>query len=277
MNLDISRPEAARQGEQAIAILREGAYTAPSGRRVEIAGDVRRAVAETCEMRPWDEVGGQEDASRAPIGILVVNGTSLACARKLAEDGHVPLVLNFASAKHPGGGFRSGARAQEESLARSSALFACLDGREMYRHHQAQHDPMYTSWMIHSPRVPVFREDLSGELLEEPYQVTFLTAPAPNAGVVLERDPERKSEVERVMRERVARVLAVCAAFGHRRLVLGAWGCGVFDNDPRIVADAFATELEGRFAGRFDRAVFAVLDRSREREKIGPFEARLLR
>jgi uncharacterized protein (TIGR02452 family) len=260
--------------EQALAIIREGAYIAPSGRRVDIRGAIDRAVADTRELRPSDEL--RELVTPGSTQVSVVNGTSLASARAIAQGGHVPLVLNFASARHPGGGFRSGARAQEESLARSSALFACLEGRQMYTHHEAQHDPMYTSWMIHSPSVPVFRDD-AGELLEEPYAVSFLTAPAPNAKVVLEREPGRKAEVERVMRERVARALAVCAAFGERRLVLGAWGCGVFDNDPRIVADAFGSELEGRFSRRFDEVVFAVLDRSHGREKISPFEERLLR
>jgi uncharacterized protein (TIGR02452 family) len=275
MNAEISRSEAARMGEQAIAIQREGGYVAPSGRRVDIAQAIERAVASTSEVRPWDPVESPAGDPRN-ARIRVVNGTALASAKEIAQSGHVPLVLNFASAKHPGGGFRSGARAKEESLARSSALFACLEGREMYRHHQAQHDPMYSSWMLHSKDVPVFRAD-SGELLEEPYAASFLTAPAPNAKVVLERDPHRRGEVEHAMRERVARALGLCAAFGQLRLVLGAWGCGVFGNDPGIVADAFASELEGRFRGQFDEVVFAVLDRSQKLETFSPFESRLLR
>ncbi|CAM5555897.1 TIGR02452 family protein [Streptomyces avidinii] len=47
---------------------------------------------------------------------------------------------------------------------------------------------------------------------------------------------------------------------GYRRLVLGAWGCGVFRNDPEQVAEAFRGLLAGRFAGAFDRVVFGILD-----------------
>ena len=56
-----------------------------------------------------------------------------------------------ASAKHPGGGFLGGARAQEESLARSSGLYACINGNPMYDHHKAHGDAMYTDYAIYSP------------------------------------------------------------------------------------------------------------------------------
>jgi uncharacterized protein (TIGR02452 family) len=47
-------------------------------------------------------------------------------------------------------------------------------------------------------------------------------------------------------------------------VVLGAWGCGVFRNDPAQVADAFRTLLGpgGRFARSFEHVVFGVLDRT---------------
>ncbi|WP_346742766.1 TIGR02452 family protein [Spongiactinospora sp. TRM90649] len=73
--------------------------------------------------------------------------------------------------------------------------------------------------------------------------------------------PER---IKTALRERAGRVLAVAAHHGARRLVLGAWGCGVFRNDPREVAEAFHGHLTGGggFGGGFERVVFAVWDRS---------------
>jgi len=133
---------------------------------------------------------------------------------------------------------------------------------------------MYTSWMIHSPGVPVFRDDESGELLETPYACSFLTAAAPNAGVVLATEPTRTGELEHVLSERVARVFAIAAAHGHRNLVLGAWGAGVFRNDPAVVARAFQTELDGTYRGVFEQIVFAVLDATEERRFIRPFVER---
>jgi uncharacterized protein (TIGR02452 family) len=144
----------------------------------------------------------------------------------------------------------------------------------MYAHHRSTSDCMYSDWMIHSPGVPVFRDDETGALLEDPYDCAFLTSPAPNAGVVLQREPSRGDEVARVMISRVGRALAICAAEGHRHLVLGAWGCGVFANDPGVVARAFGAELAGAHAGIFEEVIFAVLDWSDERRFIRPFAER---
>lgn len=273
-----SRADAKRQGLEAVTITRAGGYVAPSGRRVNIASAVAAAIAASRDYLPDATVAaparGPADA-RSKTSIRVANTTSLAVARAMASQaGPAPLVLNFASAKNPGGGFLNGARAQEESLARSSALYACLEKSGMYAHHRASGDCLYTDWMIHSPAVPVFRDDESGALLEEPYAATFLTSPAPNAGVVLQRDPSLHDEVDRVMIARVRRALAICAAEGHRRLVLGAWGCGVFANDPAVVAGAFGAELDGAYAGVFEEVVFAVLDGSPERRFIRPFVER---
>ena len=65
------------------------------------------------------------------------------------------------------------------------------------------------------------------------------------------------------MRQRAELVLAAGLAHGIDCLVLGAWGCGVFRNDPKLVATVFADLLRpGKFAGAFEQVVFAVFDRS---------------
>ena len=67
------------------------------------------------------------------------------------------------------------------------------------------------------------------------------------------------ADVPAVLLRRATRVLAIAAAHGHRTLVLGAWGCGVFRNEPAVVAGAFADAL--RTVDRFDHVIFAVHDR----------------
>jgi uncharacterized protein (TIGR02452 family) len=205
--------------------------------------------------------------------IRVVNATTLATARALQASrgpGRVAL-LNFASARNPGGGFRAGSQAQEESLARASGLYACLERMgEYYEANRNQRSCLYTDHMIYSPGVPVFRDD-EDRLLDEPWPVAMITAPAPNAGAVRANEPRNATQIREVLRRRIGYVLALAAYHSHDALVLGAWGCGVFANDPREVADLFAEPLHGagRYARAFAEVVFAVLDRGSE--TIRPF------
>ena len=126
--------------------------------------------------------------------------------------------------------------------------------------------------MIWSPFVPFFRDD-SGALLDSPLLASVITAPAPNAGAVANNEPERLGEVEPVLRRRAAFVLHVAALNGVRRLVLGAWGCGVFRNDPKMVAAAFRDLLRGpgSYSRAFDEVVFAIYDRSKGQSVINAF------
>ncbi|GGW93352.1 TIGR02452 family protein [Streptomyces malachitofuscus] len=256
----------ARETEQIVA---SGVYRAPAGHEVSVAAAIGAAADGTRVFGP-DPV--PVPAFRPVETRFEVTGeSSLQAARRL--EGPVA-VLNFASARNPGGGYLNGAQAQEEALCRSSALHTCLlRAPGYYDHHRTHRDPFYSDRVIHSPAVPVFRDD-RGRLLDEPFTAGFLTSPAPNAGVILRSAPERAPEVPGVLRVRAERVLETAAAHGYRRLVLGAWGCGVFRNDPAHVAAAFRALMEpgGRFAGAFAHVVFGILDRTRDRAVRAAFE-----
>ncbi|MGP4023549.1 TIGR02452 family protein [Actinomadura sp. 3N407] len=273
----MSRHPRRMTAQETVAILERGDYPAPSGRTVSIAESLARAVQGTVLYRP-DELDAL--LRRLPAAepgtttrIEATGETTLAAARRLCAPGTVPFALNFASAKNPGGGFLSGAHAQEEGLARSSGLYESLcSAREYYDFHRAQRDLLYSDHMIYSPDVPVFRDD-AGRLLEEPYEIAFLTSPAPNRGAI--RDAETAGRIPGVLRLRARKLLAVALANGHRRLVLGAWGCGVFRNDPAEVAEVFAEQLRpgGQFADRFEHVVFAVWDTAKGAPRQTAFQA----
>jgi uncharacterized protein (TIGR02452 family) len=265
----MKRSNLASLAEQTLVILKVGQYTNPSGGVVNLGKQLRLAKDGTCSYPPDARVPVPAFADRT-TRIEVVNASTLEAARALADKGHRVAALNFASAKNPGGGWLTGARAQEESLARASGLYAMLLGDPMYDHHRSRKDPLYTTWVIYSPDVPVFRLD-EGQLLDEPYLCSFLTSPAVNVGALRHRD-RRDDEVRRVMQERIERVLGVAAVHGHEVLVLGAWGCGVFQNDPEQIAELFKAALAGRFRGAFTHVVFAVLDSSGKKPCLGPFE-----
>jgi uncharacterized protein (TIGR02452 family) len=268
--MHIDRTRATELGRDTLQILQAGAYAAPSGHIVDLREAIDRARAGTETYTPGRLVSPIADQLHA-TRVTVTNETTLTTAGRLVAAGHRPVALNFASARHPGGGFLSGARAQEESLARSSALYACLEGNPMYAWHQTHRNPFYSEYAIYLPDVPVFRVD-SGDLLDDPYPCSFITCPAVNAKVALERDPACRPAIHSAMTQRIERLLAIAAEHKHEHLILGAWGCGVFGNDPREIAGLFHAALSGPYRGAFEVVVFAVLDWSPERTVIGPFE-----
>lgn len=269
---------------ETVTLVERGAYLAPSGREVQLAAHVAAAKAGTLLYRPGDyealvaELASLGRATR--VRLELTPETTAAAARRLVEVEREARVvaLNFASAKNPGGGFLGGAKAQEEDLARCSALYACqLTQPSFYRANRACASMLYTDHLIYAPDVPFFRDERH-TLLEAPFPVSVITSPAPNAGEAYRRqdgDAARRA-LQDTLRARARHVLAVAAKHEHRCLVLGAWGCGVFRNDPREVADAFAVALEEeRFARAFERVVFAIWERVPERPFLRVFAERL--
>ena len=265
--------------QQTVEIVERGSYQSAAGRVIDITASVRTCVEATEFFTPEALEGLRESILSRPsegfaTSFEVVNETTLAGIARVLADGKGPVAaLNFASAKNPGGGFLNGSQAQEESLARSSALHASLlQAWEFYERHRASPSLLYSDAMIWSPDCPVFRDD-EGALLDEPQLVTFITSPAPNAGAIAENRPEELPHIPEVFRRRSEYVLALAASKGYRRLVLGAWGCGVFRNDPAVVAEAFMDHLrQGAWSRRFERVVFSVFDSSPAGETLAAFQ-----
>lgn len=205
----------------------------------------------------------------------VENISTVEAIRMLAEEGKSEIgVLNFASAKNPGGGFLNGANAQEESLAVSSTLYPTLTAHEeYYRENRAHSSMMYLDYGIYSPEVIFFR-DGTFRLTATPVKASVLTLPAVNMGQVLLKG-ENAEEARRVMRRRMKLALGIFAEQKAKHLVLGAYGCGVFRNDPKDVA-VWWRELLGEGMGRYFASVFhAVLDHSKGQNCIKAFISRL--
>ena len=271
----MNRNKRAQLGKETVEIVERGWYETADGRHVDIAPQVAKCLSATRLYTPTELDALLSSVQRRAGNTIfdVSNETSLSAAQRLVvEHGRVnTLCLNFASAKNPGGGFLGGSQAQEESLARSSALYATLLTQDGYYLANRRFDStLYTDHMILSPGVPVIRDD-AGSLLPEPYALTILTAPAVNAGTVRRNE---RSQVQSTMAKRIAKVLALAASCGYQDLILGAWGCGVFRNDPHEVASLFANTLMtgGPFCNQFATVTFAVLDTTDNRRIIGPFE-----
>ena len=263
--LDIDRETARRLGEEAVRFIEQGWYPATDGQRVALSEAVDEARRRAVSIPPDAELPMPPEESHPLTIVEVANETSLAAARRLVSDGMRPLVLNLADGLRPGGGFLSGARAQEESLCRSSALYATLVGDPMYAAHGRRRLPDSTDWAILSPDVPVFRDD-DGALLDAPWPASFITCAAPYAPGV--GQPASGDLLE----TRIKRLLRIAHAYGFTALVLGAWGCGAFANDPHRTAQDFRRNLEAG-VGAFEHVVFAITDWSTDRRFLGPFAA----
>ncbi len=275
----MSRGLRAKQGQETVGICDRGWYELPGGERVDIRKAVSQCVKNTTLHLPTelqrlaDQL--QPAARSTSTEFHITNETTLAAARRMvcAEGKTKTLALNFASAKSPGGGFLGGSQAQEESLARSSALYPSLISQTgYYEANRVYRSALYTDHMILSPDVPVFRDD-DGEFLPQPYLLSFLTSPAVNAGAVAANSPHLNSQVLPTMKVRLTKLLTLAAVKGYEHLLLGAWGCGVFRNDPVAVANLFAAALldDSRFHDRFASVRFAVLDTQPGARIITPF------
>lgn len=199
------------------------------------------------------------------------------------------VLARLSTFDQPGGGFRNGAKAQEESIARVSSLYASLitpTGSQFYKKDvRSQEGATYSHSMVYSPRVVVFAKD-DGTTLEQPYEISVATSPAVNAGVVREQNLHQdEGKVERAiarivglrfffegtrgiadlsfeMRERMGRILALFENRGDRWLILGSYGTGVFRNAVETVAGIWADLLlreDSRFNGVFERVDFAII------------------
>ncbi len=260
-------------------LIGRGFYQHPDTGTVPIAKSVHRAMEATRSYTPED-LGWLTDLpsrhTRLRTRFEVTAETSLQAARRLTSEGRGAVgVLSFASATRPGGGYLTGATAQEEDLCRCSSLYRCLlQVDDYYAAHRPHCDPLYSHRVIYSPDVPVFR-DRDYALISAPYPVTFLSCPAPNSGQIARDAPERLAQIPGVLTTRSAMILAVAFHSHVGTLVLGAWGCGVFRNAPGEVAAAFKVHLAsgGRFAGRFERIVFAIYDATPERANLTAFKS----
>lgn len=186
-------------------------------------------------------------------------------------------VLNFASATKPGGGFIEGRQAQEEALSRQSALYASLYTQpKMYAYHKNDYNYYYYSdYMIYSPSVPVFRDDKKENLLSKKdlFYASVITSAAPYLKKVKEKsrdfDRRYKSYYERLVLKRIRKIVKLAIYKGNDALVLGAYGCGVFENDPKVISKAFKTVLIDEGFGRYlDIVTFPVMNLSSNNGRV---------
>lgn len=268
--------------KETLRILKEGSYQNRQGQVVNLAAAQAQAVQSSRAWLPEElaELSEQVfEARTSQTQFEVRNETTFEAslrAYQAAKGRHIG-ALNFASARNPGGGVLRGTKAQEEDLARASGLYPCIVQMEdHFQYHRKHKLGLYSDRMIYSPKVPVFR-NAAEQLLDDWYPVSIITSAAANVSSLRQNNPERLQDVPAVMRLRTQKLLALAAYHHIDTLILGAWGCGVFKQEPADMAGYFAEQLlEGPFKNVFPRVMFAVLDNSKEERFISPFRERFI-
>ena len=209
--------------------------------------------------------------SNKPVRIILRNQDTLEAAFELhqhrMEHEKPVLVLNFANPHRPGGGIRAKPGTQEEHLCVKTTLLCSLETEEAWPFYQTNLDcgtQAQTDSILFSPNTMVIRKpDLL--LREDPFPVAIMTVSAPIASRMEESE---LPNLENILNHRIHGMLQAAATEGYSRLVLGAWGCGNFGNDPELVARLFhqvLTESFGpdngyRASDFFNEITMAVMD-----------------
>ena len=265
-------------------------YYEKNGKKIALKLSTKEA--EEVQVFLPDEVA--ENASRKDFDPRFVSGghcvyscenkDSFSLARERLGDSHEfkkddkkILVLNLANPVNPGGGVRHGSRAQEEDLCRKSSLLLSLESKAAWRYYsynRSLNTHMGSDALMITPHVEIIKDE-RGELLDDSVVVSVLTCAAPM--VSRGKEGMSESEYEAMFFNRISGMLKCVAYLGYRHLVLGAWGCGAFGNDARVVSDLFYKALkEMDYNGHgekelFARIDFAVLDRTPQQYNFREF------
>jgi uncharacterized protein (TIGR02452 family) len=248
--------------KETLEILKIGKYYDDINQKIKteysITDDLKKAVEGSILYEPnYNSDQTFEGSNQTCVTIKLE--TTMAAAERLKHN--KTGILNFASAKNPGGGFLTGSAAQEESITRASGLYPCISQMDkMYATNAKDRKCLYYDFAIYSPQVPIIRN--SDDELQKPYNIDIVTCPAVNANVARQRGCS-EDEINETMRRRIDIILTIFAKHGCETIVLGAFGTGVFGNYPDIVAHLFKDALKGEFKNVFKHVHFAITDRQR--------------
>lgn len=193
----------------------------------------------------------QKDSVR-PTEILISALDSVSAIKEYLKEGKRTAVLNFASFKNPGGMFINGSKAQEESLCFESFLYNVLVEMTSYYewNKKNKNRALYKNRGLYSPDILFFKDGLT-------LPCDVITCAAPNLSAGRRYQHVTKEENSEVLRSRIRFVLDIAKDQEVDILILGAFGCGVFGQDAKEVAEIFKEYLATTHRC-FEQVIFAV-------------------
>ena len=253
----------------------------------KLSESVKKATASQKLILEGDHLPEQKKDIYKDAAKVIVSGKRTYEAAAAYKENHVA-VHNFASASNPGGGVVNGASAQEESHCRCSGLYFCLNSPIMwdgfYKPHRDAHDPIHNDDIIYTPGVTVFKTDTaSPQLMNESewYDVDVITCAAPNLlnqpsnrynnGDGNKQVVMKDKDLLALHEKKLRRILEVVLSEGCDTVILGAFGCGAFQNNPEVVALANKNVIKD-YLHAFKNIEFAVYCSPRDDRNFKIFE-----
>jgi len=247
---------------ETMEIARNGYYTSQSGNQVDLPlNEMKNGVYRCCMIHDATTLPFTiADSDQGLAKISVIDQDCLDAAIDVKNQGHNPVVLNMASWTHPGGGYLSGAGAQEESLFRRTNYFQHLVNPDHLPQEKPFHYPIPEFGAIYSPDAVIFRasEKDRYRLLEAPIEMAFIAIPAYHDPPIV--DGRLTDDYARRTRKKIDGILTTAAHFHHDAIVLSAFGCGAFKNPPQHMAELFKEAIQARYLPVFKQIVFAIFD-----------------
>lgn len=221
----------------------------------EYASQIQESVQNTIVYSPDHHFVKRQTPEYDQMLLTVEDADSVtAIFQEIQNNGKIA-VLNFASYKNPGGMFLQGSRAQEECLCHESFLYNVLSANSDYYQWNSLHKnrAMYMNRALYSPKITFERYGNTAVC-------DVITCAAPNYSAAKKYQRVTLKENEAVLKNRIRFVLDIAEENSVDILILGAFGCGVFEQNPKTVASIFKEELETAAKYHFKKVVFAVPD-----------------
>lgn len=217
------------------------------------ANEIKNSVENTLRYR--FKVDNIVDYVGVPEAV-VVNMDTVSAIYEYGTGDSGTVALNFASYKNPGGGFLNGSSAQEESLCMESTLYEVLSDPRLadyyFWNNQHKNRSLYLNLGLLSPGI-VFERDKKETI------ASVLTVAAPNRKAYIEYISEASEDENlQALEDRIGFVIDILNSYGTEVAILGAYGCGVFGQDPETVATLFRDKLVG---SPIKKVVYAVIDK----------------
>ena len=162
------------------------------------------------------------------------------------------MVLNFANNLHAGGGVSRGAMAQEEELFRRSNYFITLT-KQFY--------PIKVNEIIHTSNVTIVKDQNYNDITRK-FTVGMIAAAA------LIDPPTNNNKYTNtndkiIMDKMIENIFKTSYFLGYHTLILGAFGCGAFNNPKEEIVEIFNKYI-AEYNKKFKNIIFAVLDKNNE-------------